>query len=448
MTFRRQLALLTAIAVAATVVASAVAVYLVVRHQLFGQVDRELRRVAAVHTAGGGRLSGLAQRGPRAVALRPPNLPRLISADGLVVAARFPDVAYPVTQEAEAVAAGRRSSELQSVRSAGEHLEVLTVPAGNGRAFQVAESLASVDGTLHELFIALIAIAGAGILIAPFAGRLVAGAALRPVRRLTDTAGEIAETGDVHTRIEARGRDELASLARSFNAMLERLADMIQTVERAQQAQRQLVADASHELRTPLATLRANVELLALGREAPVGDRQELVEDTLGQLEGFAALVGQLIDLAREDMREPERKPVRLDDIVEEALSSVRVQYPTICFRSRLEPTTVLGARESLERAVTNLLDNAGKWSPPGGVVDIRLHAGTIEVRDRGPGIDEADLPHVFERFYRGVRARERPGSGLGLAIVSQVVSSHGGAVRAERPPDGGALLAASFPTG
>jgi two-component system sensor histidine kinase MprB len=446
MTFRRQLAMLTTITVAATLVASAVAVYVVVRHQLFGQVDHELRRVAAVHTAAGGSLSGLAQRGARAVAFRPPNLPRLISANGRVLAARFPDVPYPVTAGADAVAAGKRSSLLESVHLGAEHLEVLTVPAGRGRAFQVAQSLASVDGTLHRLFVALLVIAGAGVLAAPLAGLAVARAALRPVRRLTRTAGEIAYTGDLRTRIDAAGNDELASLGRSFNSMLDRLAGMIDTVERARRAQRQLVADASHELRTPLASLRANVELLALAPGASIGDRDELVSDTLGELESFATLVGQLVDLAREDVREPERTPVRLDEIVEESLAHVRMHYPSVRFVPQLEPTTVLGAREALSRAVTNLLDNAGKWSPPRGVVDVRLGGGTIEVRDHGPGIDDDDLPYVFERFYRGARARERPGSGLGLAIVAQVVASHGGEIRAERPAGGGALLAASFP--
>lgn len=448
MTFRRQLALLTAAAVALTVVVSSAAVYFVVRHQLFGQVERELSRVAAVHTAGSGNVSGLAQRGGRVVAFEPPNLPRLISADGRVLAARFPDVSYPITQAAEAVAAGNRSSLLQSVHVGSGHLEVLTVPAGNGRAFQVARSLSSVDGTLHRLLVTLLVIAGAGVLLAPIAGQAVAGAALRPVRRLTRTAGEIADTGDLHTRIDDTGHDELASLGQSFNAMLDRLAGMIETVERAQRAQRQLVADASHELRTPLASLRANVELLALGPDAPVGDRSELAHDTIRQLSGFATIVTQLIDLAREDVRDLQRTPVRLDEIVEESLAQVRLHYPSIRFVPRLEPTTVLGARDSLERAVTNLLDNAGKWSPTNGVVDVTLSGRTIEVRDHGPGIEEADLPHVFERFYRGARARERPGSGLGLAIVAQVVSSHGGTVRAERPPGGGALLAASFPAG
>jgi two-component system, OmpR family, sensor histidine kinase MprB len=447
MTFRRQLALLTAAAVAVTAVVSAAAVYVVVRHQLFSQVNRDLRRVAAVHTTGGVGAGGLGR--PLApVSYRPPYLPRVIAADGRVVTARFPQLSYPVTADARAVASGRRSSSTQAVRAGSERLQVITVAAGPGRAFQAAESLASVDTTLHDLLVALLIIAGAGVLLAPVAGQAVARGALIPVRRLTRTAEQIARTGELRTRIDASGGDELSSLGASFNAMLDRLAGMIDTVERAQHAQRQLVADASHELRTPLTSLRANMELLALDPNAPIGDRGELVRDTLGQLEGLATLVGQLVDLAREDVREPERTPVRLDHIVEDALTRVGVHYPSVRFRADLEPTTVLGAGDALGRATTNLLDNAGKWSPPGGTVEVSLSGGTIEVRDHGPGIDDADLPHVFERFYRGGRARDRPGSGLGLAIVAQVVTSHGGTVRAERPPGGGALLAASFPTG
>ena len=442
MTLRRRLALLTAASVAATALASAASVYLIVHHELFARVNRELHDVAAVH-----RVRGVTPGRLRNPAGRPPLLPRVISADGRIVAARYPKISYPVTAEAKDVAAGRRTSALQSVRFGSEHLQVLTTTKGPGLAFQIAESLESVDRTLHRVSLALLIFAGAAVLLAPVAGQAVAGGALGPVRRLTRTAGDIARTGDIRHRIEVRGGDELATLGASFNAMLDRLAALIETVERARRAQRQLVADASHELRTPLTSLRANVELLALGPKAQVGDRDELVGDTLGQLEGLSTLVAQLIDLAREDLREPERTPVRLDVVVEEALFHVRQNYPSIRFAVELESTTVLGTREALNRAVTNLLDNAAKWSNAGGEVEVRLKAGALEVRDHGPGIDDADLPHVFERFYRGARARERPGSGLGLAIVAQVVSSHGGEVRAEHAAGGGAVLTASFPT-
>jgi two-component system sensor histidine kinase MprB len=445
MTFRRRLALLSAVGTALAVVGSAVAVYAIVRQQLEDDVTDQLRARAAIHVARGFRnirelrpLEG-GQQVPE-----PPTLPRLISDDGRILAARYPSLRYPITADAQAVAGAQQNSSVDDVRFGEQHLRVLTVRAGPGRALQLAQSLASVDDTLDRLLLALMAVTGVGVLAAPVVGLLVAGGGVAPVRRLTRAAENIARTGDLEYRIEVQGRDELASLAASFNAMLDRLAGMVQTVERARRAQRQLVADASHELRTPLASLRGNIELVTLGSEG--ADRTELVSDVLQQLDGLTTLVSQLIELAREELREPEQAPVALDQIVRETVRRMRQNYPHLVFSAELEPTNVVGAPDSLTRAVSNLLDNAAKWSADGGLVEVSLHGGTLEVRDHGPGINAADLPYVFERFYRGAGARERPGSGLGLAIVAQVVSAHGGEVRADRPAGGGALLTARFP--
>jgi two-component system sensor histidine kinase MprB len=442
--FRRRLVVFSAVGTALAVLGSAVTVYLIVSRQLHDELADQLRSRAAIHSARG--FANIEQlrplEGPQVP--EPPILPRLISADGRVLAARYPKLRYPIAADARAVAAGEQPSALNEVRFRGDHLKVLTVPAGRGRALQLAQSLASVDDTLDRLLIVLVGVGAAGFLLAPLVGLLVAGGALRPVRRLTGAAGDVARTGDLEYRIEVRGRDELASLATSFNAMIDRLAGMVETVERARAAQRQLVADASHELRTPLASLRANVELLALG-SADGADRAELVADVLQQLDGLTTLVSQLIDLAREELREPDKAPVALDELVREELARTRLNYPRVEFVAALEPSTVLGARESLARAVSNLLGNAAKWSPEGAVVEVSLDDGTLQVRDHGPGIAETDLPRVFERFYRGSGARDRPGSGLGLAIVAQVVSAHGGEVRAEHADGGGALLTARF---
>jgi two-component system sensor histidine kinase MprB len=447
MTFRRRLALLSASAIAITVVGSAIAVYAIVREQLHDDVVEQLQARAAIHEARDyaniGQLSPLGEGGPDIP--EPPTLPRLIAADGRVLAARYPRLAYPVSTAAVAVAKGERASSVEELAFGDDRLKVLTVGAGRGRALQLAQSLESTDATLHRLLLVLLGVSAAALLIAPLVGLAVAGGALRPVRRLTRAADDIARTGDLEPRIDVRGRDELASLAASFNAMLDRLAGMVETVERARRAQRQLVADASHELRTPLASLRANVELLALGA-GEAADRDALLRDVVQQLDGLTMLVTQLVDLAREDLREPEREPVALHDVVGEEIARLRQNYPHVDVTAELEPTTVVGSRASLARAVRNLLDNAAKWGPDDGLVTVGLHGGVLEVRDAGPGIDAADLPHVFERFYRGTGARERPGSGLGLAIVAQVVESHGGHVRAERAPGGGSVLTATLP--
>lgn len=445
MSFRGRLALLCAAAVALTAVGGSAAVYLIVRHELTGDVTKDLRRIAATHAGAG--FSPLGGGGGGVVSIRPPHLPRLISASGRVLEARYPQLVYPVTAEARMVASGRRRSALEVVGFGSERLEVLTVPAGQRRAFQVATSLASLDSTLHWLAIALLIVGGIGVGLSPLAGLAVAGGALVSVRRLRRAAERVARTGEIGYRIDERGGDDFASLAASFNAMVARLGAMVEAVERARRAQRQLVADVSHELRTPLSTLRANVELLALDAKTPFSDRDGLFADMLAGLEELTGLVGQLIELAREEAREPEQTPVRLDEVVEEALAHARQHYPGLAFTAALEPTTVSGSREALARAVANLLDNAGKWSPPGGRVELSLSGGVLGVRDHGPGIADGDLPHVFGRFYRGGGGHGRPGSGLGLAIVAQVVAAHGGEVEAAQAPGGGALLRARLPT-
>lgn len=443
MSLRLRVALLTAAAVAIVEVAIVVAIYTATTDRLYTQAEQELRSAASVIVPVVTATGSLPLR-PSQEPERPPNVPRLISADGQVLAGR-PVLDLAVSQQARAVAAGGRSSLLETQRAGTEDFYVLTLPAGSGRALQVARSLAPVEATRSQLLAIATAFGGLGILAALAAGAAVASGALAPLRRLSLAAQQIASTGDLTQRVGATGRDELARFATSFDAMLERLEAMVAAVERARRAQRQLVADASHELRAPLATLRANVELLSLGGDAPVGDRDALVADTLAGIADLTTLVEQLVDLAREDQRVHERTPVRLDLLVLEELDRVQRRHPTIEFLPRLEETTVLGDAEALARAITNLLDNAGKWSPAEGTVRVDLRGATLTVRDDGPGIDEADLPRIFERFYRGTRAASVPGSGLGLAIVAQVMSSHGGRVVAARAPGGGTIFTATF---
>jgi two-component system sensor histidine kinase MprB len=442
MSLRLRVALLTALAVALIEIAIVASVYGFISERLYRQVEDDLRNTAAVLVPivqATGEFPRPGQDPERA-----PNIRRLVTSDGRVVSARAP-VDLPVTTTARRVAAGELASSMETVRLLGESFSVLTVGAGRGAAVQVARSVASVETVLQQLLVAALVLGAAGIAAALLAGAAVATGALAPLRRVGRAVERITRTGDLAQRVGVRGGDELASFARGFDDMLDRLERMVVELEQARRAQRQLVADASHELRAPLATLRANVELLSLGTDAPVGDRREIVADTLAGIEDLTALVGQLIDLAKEDQRVHERAPVRLDEIVAEEIERAQRRYPTVRFAARLESSTVLGDREALSRAVANLVDNAGKWSPSGGTVDVDLQRGILEVRDRGPGIDDADLPHVFERFYRGSRAASAPGSGLGLAIVAQVMRSHGGQVAATSRAGGGAVFTARF---
>jgi len=269
----------------------------------------------------------------------------------------------------------------------------------------------------------------------------VARQGLRPVTRLTQAAEHVARTGELRP-ITVRGDDELARLGATFNAML--LA-----VERSRERQRRLVADAGHELRTPLTSLRTNLDLLAQAQTQAglsAEDKAELLSDVRAQVQELTGLVSDLVELARDDAERAERGPVDMAEVVTAAVERARRRAPEVTFDVRTRPWAVFGDARALERAVLNLLDNAGKWSPAGGTVTVRLSDGVVSVADEGPGIAEADLPFVFERFYRSEDARTMPGSGLGLAIVRQAVERHGGTVTADRAKEGGALMRMRLP--
>jgi two-component system, OmpR family, sensor histidine kinase MprB len=267
----------------------------------------------------------------------------------------------------------------------------------------------------------------------------VAAAAVAPVRRVAEAADTVAQTGELSHHIDVPSGDDLGRLAASFNTMLDALSESL-----AQQ--RQLVADASHELRTPLSTVRTNVEVLARADELAPADRAALIRDTVGQIGELTRLVRNLVELARGDGQEEPFTIVDLEALTRRAVDEVGRSHSSIAFRLDGVPSPIRGAPGRLSRAVSNLIDNAAKWSPPGAEVEIAVRDGTVSVRDHGPGIDPADLPHIFDRFYRSPRARTMPGSGLGLAIVKQVADSHGGSVSAANAAGGGALFVLRFP--
>jgi two-component system, OmpR family, sensor histidine kinase MprB len=266
----------------------------------------------------------------------------------------------------------------------------------------------------------------------------VARAALAPVARFTRRTEALTADPDLSHRLDVEGRDELARLARSFNATLDAL-------EQSVQAQRHLVADASHELRTPISSLRANVQMLSDAERLPAAERDSLRADIIEELDALTALVADVVDLARGSEPRDAADDVALDQIVEQALETSRRRAPDLRFDASLEPTLVRGAPDRIARAVANLLDNAVKWSGPARVVEVSLEAGVLAVRDHGSGFHERDLPHVFDRFYRADDARQLPGSGLGLAIVRQTAEAHGGWARASNAEGGGAKLEAYF---
>ena len=448
MTFRARLAVASAAAVALAILLAAPLVYLIVRGELRRQVDDSLREravaIARIPLRGGfdvdGRIHVIVPRGPFAAS---GGFVQYVDSDGNVATPIEERYAGRVELPAEpAIGVARRGggAVFTDATVADTHVRVISVQTRTrGIAVQIARSLAEVDATLHRVRNLLLAVVLCGIGLASGLGLLVARAALAPVRRLTEATEHVTETGDLTARLDDRGRDELSRLGGSFNRMMGAL-------EGSRRAQRQLVADASHELRTPLTSLRTNIEVLALDRELPAGERQRLLSDVVEQLDEMTTLVAELVELARGEQQAPEPEEVRLDVLVADAVERARRNAPGVRFDVELEETTVRGVPAQLDRAVSNLLDNAAKWSSRDGTVDVAVADNEVVVRDRGPGIPEPDMPHVFDRFYRAPSARGLPGSGLGLAIVKQVAERHGGSVTAERPDGGGTRMRLALP--
>jgi two-component system sensor histidine kinase MprB len=355
--------------------------------------------------------------------------------------------ALPITSADKAVAAAGTGTIWRDVTVDGEHLRLLTVGvvATDGDNFpgvgvQLAIPLREVDRQVTHLRTVFLLIGLAGLLVAALIVWFVASTALRPVRRLTSAAEEIAATRDLTLRIAETRRDELGRLAASFDSMLEALQSSVT-------AQRQLVADASHELRTPLASLRTNVEVLRDIERLPDSMRDDVIAGIVAQLEELTSLVADVVELARGDEPVVHLEDVSYERIVEHAVARARRHWPELRFILGSSPVMVRAVPARLDRAVNNLLDNAGKFSPPRGQVDVALFPdGRLTVRDHGPGVPEDALPHVFERFYRSDEARALPGSGLGLAIVAQVAQSHGGRVSLRNATDGGAIAELCLP--
>ena len=319
-------------------------------------------------------------------------------------------------------------------------MRVLTRGIGSRGAIQVARPLDEVDRQLDRVLLVLLLVGAAGVALGAALAAVVARTALAPIDRFTRRTEEIAGDPDPSHRIDVTSKDELGRLARSFNTTLDSL-------ERSVEAQRQLVADASHELRTPIASLRANIQTLEHAERLPAAELESLRADIVAELDELTALVADIVELARGAKPGEAEDEVRLDEIVESVAHRARGRANGIAIDVSTEPTVVRGAPDRIQRAVSNLVDNALKWSPGDGRVEIDLAGGRLSVRDHGPGFQEADLPHVFDRFYRADNARSLPGSGLGLAIVRQAAEANGGDVEARNAPDGGAVVRVSFGT-
>lgn len=467
MTLRARLGLAAGVAVALAVLAVAVSAYEGTQSVLRNQLDTSLNNLSAqiLHRggpgvpgprggasgpfgfapSGGGEPLGVGDEG-LAIDQRGPGfggaagIVTVVYRDGGSFAPRGQQQRVPVDARMKALARRGQGQYFTELHVNRTHIRVLVRGIGALGALALALPMSEVDHALSSQLLLLVLIAAGGIAFAAVLGILVARTALAPIARFTAQTEAIAANPErfERERVEVTGSDELARLARTFNATLDALENSIQS-------QRNLVADASHELRTPIASIRANLQLLRDEALLSPADREALREDMIEELDELTALVADVVELARGSKRTAPAGEVRLDAIVAHAVQRIRRRAPTLSVQAKLEPTLVRGEGDRIARAVANLLDNAAKWSPEGGVIEADLRGGVLSIRDHGPGFHQEDLPYVFDRFHRARDARSKPGSGLGLAIVRQAADAHGGFARAENAPGDGARIVISF---
>ena len=442
---QRRVAYLTTIAVALAVAVTSVAGYVTLRISLYRALDAEMVQtatsLAVVPVAQDIRtLGGLTER-----ALRAGNVSvAAIRTDGETF--YVPDERDHLVLGAKELAVARLQSGYSArngVTSGGDAYRIVAVPItdlGN-YALVLGRPLQPTNDILSSLWLVLIIFGVAGVIIAAVVGAYVARSSLRPVRELSAAVEYVSVTKELTPITINAPAGDIAVLAESFNQMLQSLAS-------SRERQARLIADAGHELRTPLTSLRTNIELLAADAESGMlkqKDRIAILADVKAQLVEFTELIGDLVQLARD---ETASTPEALDfrNVVNAALDRVRRRAHGLIFDVELNPFYVVGDSDTLERAITNLLDNAVKWSPPNGTIRVQLEGDRLRVADQGPGISEADMPFIFDRFYRGDTARQTSGTGLGLSIVAQTVAQHGGWVTAGRSAQGGAEFTIQLP--
>lgn len=453
MTLRTRFAVLASLAVALAVVAGAASAWFIVRSTLLDDVDaRLMERVASPEVLAGAADAADSGESEREVVVLvdDPIGVQLLDAEGEVTREAVMDSPGGVLDDlpvsAEALAPGE--SRLETVAVDGRNYRALAAALPDGGTIRLVQPLASVESALSRTGVLLGFTAAGGVAFAALLGGLVARSALRPISRLVSATESVRQTHNLQARIEVgrNRRDEISRLASSMNEMLAALS-------LARRRQRELVENAAHELRTPLAVLRNDLGLLLRAeddRRLDSEDRAEVIRELDDQVTALGSLSAELVELARGDLEQEEFESGDVLETVRRAVAASRRVDPSV--EVRVEGDAIRGElqRAALERAIGNLVRNAIQSSPPGGAVevDVRRRSGSARIRvaDRGHGLREDEIPHLFERFFRGVDARTRLGSGLGLAIVRQAAESLGGSIEAENRRGGGAVFTLEFP--
>jgi two-component system sensor histidine kinase MprB len=450
-TLRWRITLILAVVAFSVAAFAAIASYLSTDSQLRSGIDETLKsRAAAVNTPtnepggprrgdrGGGPPPPEGDDGcPQPGSFQPASGAQLVSADGTVTACIAGGPTLPITDQERSLQHG--AVDLRTVDIDGQPYRLLSTPWYGGGTLQIARSLSESEALLHRLRLQLAGLVVLATAVAAALGWAVATRLVRPIVRLRNATHRIATTLDLSTPIDVQAPGEVGSLATSFSTM-------VAEVGRSQEQQRRLVSDASHEMRTPLTSLRSNVELLRRIEQLPAAEREEVIADVLEDVDELATLLGELVDLASDLSTAETEDRVRLGDLARAVAARTQRRTEREVTVVAADGAEVLGRPRQLERAISNLVDNAVKYSPPSSPIEIVIDGGTVTVRDRGRGIAEQDLARVFDRFYRAVDVRTEPGSGLGLSIVDEIVRSHGGSVFARNRTGGGAEVGFRLP--
>ncbi len=455
---RTRLALIYTGLLAAALVAFGTGMYLVLREELGRSFDTGL--LANAEHAGGALaqdvdadgvlraserlVDQLASTGGRVIVLDP--------GGGMLADSAPPGAAALGLVPGDLEQADRHTHAVRELAGNGDVLRLTVEPVllpGGQRVGYVAwaDSTRPLRDLLATVSSALL-VGGALVIGLALAGGLVlARRALAPVADVTETARAISLSGDFAARVEGGQRgDEVGELAVAFNEMLDAL-------EQTHQALQRFLGDASHQLRTPLTTIRANLDL-AQRPGLPDDERRAILADARDEAERMGRLIGDLLSLARaESGARLEFVPVELDALLVESVRRGRQAAPHIRMSvASIEPAVVEGDRDRLRELFGILLDNAARYTPPGGSVaaalEVRGRLAIVRVEDTGIGLDEADQERLFERLYRGARAREmRPaGTGLGLAIALWIVESHAGTIELANRDGGGTVATVALP--
>ena len=447
MSLRTRLTVVVAVIVAVAVVGGAWAAQVSTRNALRNETDKFLRdRAASIEQIVPGDLGGDfgAPSHDEDDRHGPPfqfdAVQQTIDSSGKVTNTLPGQPSLPIDAQDRAIAAGRARSRYRDVTVKGEDYRMITVGLRNGGAVQIARPVSEAHEVLDVLRNRLVLIALAGITLAAVAAWLVMRRATRPIERLTQTAEHIAATQDLTTPIPVRGDDEVGRLAASFNTMLIAL-------DTSREQQQRLVVDASHELRTPLTAVRTNIDFLGHAPTLDAEQRAQLIAETRLELDELTNLVSEMVELATDVRSQEPVEPVRLSEVADDVAARFRRRTGHEIVVDADGAGVVEGRRAMLDRAISNLVDNALKFSPDGAPVTVTVRDTMLEVADRGPGIEPEDRARVFDRFYRAPSARTLPGSGLGLSIVSQIATLHGGTVALDARDGGGTVARLVLPT-